>query len=1001
MSYELHVNASTTGVASLDQAVGSTDKLVGSTSRMNEVLYGASQVSEKYSLAQIKAYTTELEVEKLREQHRIVLDRLSGSTLRGAAATDVLSGSMQRTVGSTMAASSALRVMEGAMPLRAAASFLGTLQGIGPAMQLAFPLFGAIALIEVFGKISQGAAKFFKDLEEAPRRATDHFRELNGTLLLSNDELRLSNDRIGDTIAKLEHKPRNLLAEALDEARVEADKLASSLAKDIDGVEKLIKANSVGWLPRLLAGREGTGDIEKEFTGYQHRTSDINYAGQAAVHAATNPAQAKKAQDDWDMALALGRAEEQKKIRDWIAQAEAPHIAGKGTIFAQNDNPAERAGRLAVLKGIDANLMEQGDAASLRSQAAILKGQLPGAQSAAAAATKQAAAEERMAEREKRTKEELAKAYFGDEQTPERKYNTAISRINAESSDAIRKNPAMAGRINADADVQRMAAFMVKIDDSAKALKKFNDETEKALDAIDKTLNRNDWATTGTVTGGFDPSILGSGVIAPPRGYKSPAQQIKDARDNERRGLGQIGLTGKLAGASEDDISRATYTAKIQYAKDEYDAQVRASDIKNAAADKAQDRAIARADALDQQNEKIFDAQMDREHAILEMALKQKEEFQSLTVGFLDAGRSGGGAGLQKFMQGQLKKLEDTVVSNAAGIAWGDPKKGTGISGMIAKMPHAQDGIMGKILQGTILGPKPTDPLKLATDANTMATIANTTALQRAAAMSPSGGGGSAGGGSSSAASTYARIAGGYSETDTPTSGLPTDGHPGDYGGEYGPAQDPSAGGGSSSGMTVGKGIGYAAAGVGAGFAAYSAFKKGGAQGALQGVGAITGAAAMVDPEPVSKAILMGVALGASVLSAVLGDPHAIREAQIARTLQTSQYRAPVSINASMTTGGGYSDYDRFGGVRGSNLSPYPSVEQGYFDARRGVSVPGRTDSYFGGANPGGAPPPVIVQVQTLDSRSFNDNSHLVAEALQHALITGKATGLQETLRTM
>ncbi len=85
--------------------------------------------------------------------------------------------------------------------------------------------------------------------------------------------------------------------------------------------------------------------------------------------------------------------------------------------------------------------------------------------------------------------------------------------------------------------------------------------------------------------------------------------------------------------------------------------------------------------------------------------------------------------------------------------------------------------------------------------------------------------------------------------------------------------------------------------------------------------------------------------------------------------------------------------------MRGSGFSPFPTVEQGFYDARRNVSVPGRTLSNFGG---GAAPgQQVTVNVQTIDSRSFNDNSHLVAQALQHALMNNKATGLQETMRSM
>ena len=100
-----------------------------------------------------------------------------------------------------------------------------------------------------------------------------------------------------------------------------------------------------------------------------------------------------------------------------------------------------------------------------------------------------------------------------------------------------------------------------------------------------------------------------------------------------------------------------------------------------------------------------------------------------------------------------------------------------------------------------------------------------------------------------------------------------------------------------------------------------------------------------------------------------------------------------VAVNASMGTGGTYADYDRFGGMRSSSFSPFPTVEQGFFLYREGMTVPGRTVNPYGGG--------VTVNVQTLDSRSFNDNSHLIAGALNHALQTNRATDLQETLRNL
>jgi hypothetical protein len=161
MSYELRVDAGVRGKESLDALTAATEKQAGSTARLNDVLYGQSKATEQLTLKQQQAYIEELKLEQLRERHRIALDNLANATAKAAAAQEAMAAGTQRVVGNSMAASSALRVMEGAMPLRAAASFLGTLQGIGPALQFVFPIAGAVALFEVGQRIVGAVDKWY------------------------------------------------------------------------------------------------------------------------------------------------------------------------------------------------------------------------------------------------------------------------------------------------------------------------------------------------------------------------------------------------------------------------------------------------------------------------------------------------------------------------------------------------------------------------------------------------------------------------------------------------------------------------------------------------------------------------------------------------------------------------------------------------------------------------------------------------------------------------
>ncbi len=354
----------------------------------------------------------------------------------------------------------------------------------------------------------------------------------------------------------------------------------------------------------------------------------------------------------------------------------------------------------------------------------------------------------------------------------------------------------------------------------------------------------------------------------------------------------------------------------------------------------------------------IGDMDLDYQVKILEIIKQQRDEFTRNGVGFIHAAAGGK---LGSWFKGRLEALGDKGLEQIFGAIFGSLKNTAG--GKTVSIPD---------VLGSAAKDDPTHQNTDATKDNTDATRELTDAMRNIwlSSTGPGSGGGTAGG-------------------LGPMYGLPSStsgGGPGGYGGGI------SLPGGGSSG--IGKAAGYAGAAF-LGYQGVRSLAKGGARNVVSGIGELAGAAAIVDQEPISKLIFAAVAAGSTITSMFLGDPHQNRMNDIAHTLQTSQYMAPVSINASMTAGGGYADYDRFGGIRGSNLSPFPSVEQGFFDYRRGVTVPGRTDSNFGGAQA------VHVHVSTMDSKSFQDNSHLVAGAVRHAIMTGRATDLQETIRSM
>ncbi len=117
---------------------------------------------------------------------------------------------------------------------------------------------------------------------------------------------------------------------------------------------------------------------------------------------------------------------------------------------------------------------------------------------------------------------------------------------------------------------------------------------------------------------------------------------------------------------------------------------------------------------------------------------------------------------------------------------------------------------------------------------------------------------------------------------------------------------------------------------VGLGFATYEGvkgtinnFKAGGARGIVGGIASAAGTAAMLDPEPISKAILTGVAFAGTVLKDILGDPKAERQKEIDRTLRRNADQAPPTINASQSLSGFNLAFDKSGKPLLTNQTGY------------------------------------------------------------------------------
>lgn len=898
--YTLNIGVGVQGTPQINQAEQAVGSLTERTKKLNDAIYGETAATEKATLAMIRYATEEAKLEQLRERHRIQTEALAAGLGKQAAAHDALASATQRTVGSTQAASAALRTLEGAMPLRAAASFLGSIQGIGAAMQFAFPVFGAVALIEVLGKIPGEINRGILALEGWNDKSKEVYKK-------STEDL----DKYYLHLIEMNSKVRNLNligAVGLNRDALEVGNAKAELAEVQNRLAQLRKdwANDNKILnpaktPGPSVGGFLTGTLARQF-GARNADAEASFANAADVE------KAKLRQMEREKLIGTLLGEEESLTKVAIPGAERQASANAAEELRQEQKALDSERRSSMER-----------AANNPIASAILRGRYG------------------MLEHPQLA-DQFAPLYMQD--------------VGSAADKELRKNSnsVLAGIAAEPREASKV--FLTQLHQQIK-------DDEEVVALMKQAISTWNTAEVGRVN-----------------------TQVGTIRDTATR-QGRLIAAGANPG---DEIS----TLRQQIA------------LRREAADQELQIKAAHSDIFDMDKERLVytkeigDLGLDYETKILELKRQQKEETVSMAVGLIMAAQHGGVTG---FLKSQAEGIESKVLTNLGRAAIESP---TGKS--ITDKLHAQDGtFMGKLLQGTPFGP---DPMKAA------GVTLNTAGVKLSAAadslmkvaMSGSGGGGGlvrGSGGVLSGLSSGDYEGTGMSESEWNQAMSSLDG----------PASGPDATGGFSTistsagrsgGFSASKGIGIAAAAAGAAFGAYSGFKSGGARGDLAGAGSLAGGAGaimmMAGMTGPAAPIVAGVGLALGLISSLLGDPKQARSNQIQSQLLHNQYMAPVAINASMSTGGTYADFDRFGAPRGSSFSPFPTVDQGFFDYRHGVTVPGRINSSFGG--PGGQPP-VVVNVQTIDSRSFNDNSHLVADALQHALQTGRAPGLQETLRRM
>jgi hypothetical protein len=164
---------------------------------------------------------------------------------------------------------------------------IATSPAVASAMNLMFDGVIVFALLHTLVEVTDKVIEFAHKSEEAAAKHAALWEQAGRSMRNANDDLALTNDKLENAIAKLEHKPQNLMKEAIDDATVAADKLGEKLANDAKLITDVLKGNEPSLLNMFL-GQESTGDVTEISRKRQFRLDEIDASGL--------PPEAKKAQ---------------------------------------------------------------------------------------------------------------------------------------------------------------------------------------------------------------------------------------------------------------------------------------------------------------------------------------------------------------------------------------------------------------------------------------------------------------------------------------------------------------------------------------------------------------------------------------------------------------------------------------------------------------------------------------------------------------------------------
>jgi len=425
----------------------------------------------------------------------------------------------------------------------------------------------------------------------------------------------------------------------------------------------------------------------------------------------------------------------------------------------------------------------------------------------------------------------------------------------------------------------------------------------------------------------------------------------------------------------------------------------------------AEERLIAVEEARHRAGLEFQQAQHNFELRLLEMQQQKLQEFRDIAGRVFDALVAGGQTSLRDLFRGMMLTQLRTIFVNVAAEAF----KGLGgvLGGAIGGQRDPQSGKLtplGRILQGTVLGIENKElaeatrnstasqqQLKSSTD-NLKGSVDRLTATISGAASGAVGGGGLQGAVegvkealdevSDPSAATSAKQRSRAGQVLGDIGGLAAGVAGIILGGKAGAPGLAALAAGPLIGQSLenlitqlggNKGVahrvGQAGIIAGGAFGVISGIKEGGTRGTLHAVSSAAATAAALDPEPISKAILAAIAVTTDIVASFVGPNVEKRKREIAAALERNRYADPSSQDLLVDLYGRQMDRDVAGTFR---MLPPPIPGIGGFGTDFGGGIFSDMGNHM-----------IIVNVDTMDAKSFLDNRGRIAEAVRRSIIDG------------